>query len=355
MHRFTSLLGQRGVALLAFILVAGLVMSAPPADAREADGWQPTGMTDWIYQLRAPTSGALFAWTEWTMHRSDDAGETWRIVDLPPAFAGQAARARNVVVDPVNHTRMFVDGWVSTDDGASWTQLGDWPVYDQDTAELVVSPADPDLLYLAVKGRPSNKESVRLLRSHNAGNTWEQTSIVYSADGVRNSVLGATLLIAHPSDPGVVFWTVVEFNAGAKDGAVRRSADQGRTFSDVLFRPGLRPYHLVGGRGAGAHRFFCPLGAELYRSDDDGVTWEMVASFEAESQEILDLDADPTDPDRVYVLLRNGDVRSSQDGGLAWADLGTPDGVFPDSLALGVDQKNLYVAAGHGVMRLPLR
>jgi photosystem II stability/assembly factor-like uncharacterized protein len=353
MHRFASLLGRRGVAFVVLIVTAS-VMVAPLHDVRAADGWQTTSLTGIIYRLDAPMSGALFAWTEWTLHRSDDAGETWHTVALPPAFASQAARARGVVVDPVNHTRMFLDGWVTDDDGATWTPLGDWPVHDQETPRLLVSAADPNLLYLAVKSVPSVKEGVRFLRSRDAGNSWEQTSIVRSAENVRMSVLGVTLFEAHPSDPGVVFQTVVEFNAGARDGAVGRSADQGSTVIDVLFRPSRRPEHLVGGWGAGAHRFYCPLGPELYRSDDDGVTWQMVASFEAEGREIFDLDVDPTDPNRVYVIFRTGQVRSSHDGGLTWADLGTPDDYVHD-LALGVDQKNLYVAAGHGVMRLPLR
>ena len=79
------------------------------------------------------------------------------------------------------------------------------------------------------------------------------------------------------------------------------------------------------------------------------------ASFEAEGLAIVDLDVDPTDPDRVYVILHNGNVRSSQDGGLTWSDLGTPHDGFVRGLVLGVDQKNLYAATGLGVMRLPLR
>lgn len=354
MHRSTGLIERRGVALILFLLSAGLVMIAPPAVAGAADGWQPTGLTEIVYKLSAPTSGALFAWTEWTLHRSDDAGDTWRTVPLPPVFAGQAARASRIVVDPVNHTRMFVDGWVTNDDGATWTPLGAWPVHDQETPRLLVSPADPNLLYLAVKSVPSAREHVRFLRSRDAGNTWEQTSVVHSADDVRMSVLGVTLFEAHPSLPDVVFQTVVEFNAGARDGALRRSGDHGQTFADVLFRPTRRPERLVGGRGAGAHRFFCPLGPELYRSDDDGVTWDLVASFEAEGQVVFDVDVDPTDPNRVYVLFQGGEVRSSHDGGLTWASLGAPDDSVHD-LALGVDQKNLYVAAGAGLMRLPLR
>jgi photosystem II stability/assembly factor-like uncharacterized protein len=249
---------------------------------------------------------------------------------------------------------MVVEGWVTNDDGETWTPLGDWPVEDLETSHLRVSPADPGVLYLAVESVPGSREGVRFLHSLDAGNTWQRTSTVHPAEGVKMSVLSTTLFETHPSDPGVVFQTVVEFNAGDHDGAVRRSADHGQTLSDVLFRSGRRPEHLVGGWGAGGHRFFCPLGAELYRSDDDGVTWEMVASFAAEHLGIEDLDVDPTDPNQDYVVLTDGQVRSSQDDGLTWADLGTPYDSAND-LALGVDQKNLYLATNHGVLRLALR
>src|SRR4051812_48642158 len=108
---------DRSVALgLTCLALAVLLVTGPHAAIAEP-AWELTGLTGIVYKLNAPTSGALFAWTEWTLHRGDDAGETWRIVPLPPALTGRAYASSRIVIDPVNHTRMFVEGWVTNDDG----------------------------------------------------------------------------------------------------------------------------------------------------------------------------------------------------------------------------------------------
>jgi photosystem II stability/assembly factor-like uncharacterized protein len=93
---------------------------------------------------------------------------------------------------------------------------------------------------------------------------------------------------------------------------------------------------------------------ELYKSDDHGVTWTKVATYEAKGESVTGLAYDPSTPDRVYVAVSNAGIRKSDDGGQSWTDLGLAEQKVND-LALGVDGASLYAATDTGVFRMPLR
>ena len=357
MPRPSFVRGRCGAILLACLVVAGVV-ALTPVRGVVATGWEPTGLAERAWGLGAPTSGAFFASTESGVYRSDDGGASWRPVPLPPAYGGDASR-RRVVVDPSDHTRMFVDGWVTRDDGAIWNPLGSWAVEPDDRVRLVVRPADPNLLYLSLTRGGMGTGRVRMLRSRDGGGSWEEILVLGPQHFRPSSVITVTLFAAHPSDPNVLFQSVTGFTSRNNQGVLRRSADQGDTLQEVLFSPSRYPSLLVGGRGVSPGRFYCALGSmdasrELYRSDDDGVTWTRVASYEAEGEWVGSLDYDPSAPDRVYVVVGTSGVKSSDDGGRTWTDLGLADQKV-NGVALGVNGRNLYAATDRGVFRLPLR
>jgi hypothetical protein len=75
---------------------------------------------------------------------------------------------------------------------------------------------------------------------------------------------------------------------------------------------------------------------------------------------------DPSQPDRLYVGLNEyvgsfqdrlriaSRVKTSQDGGQTWMDLGQQDPGAIVDLALGIDGQNLYLATDQGLWRLSL-
>ena len=78
-------------------------MGAGPAAGRAApEDWGPTGLGGGVVRLHTPASGAFLAETRDRqgadgLSRSDDGGETWADVGLPPPPASVIA------VDPTNH------------------------------------------------------------------------------------------------------------------------------------------------------------------------------------------------------------------------------------------------------------
>jgi hypothetical protein len=197
--------------------------------------------------------------------------------------------------------------------------------------------------------------SARFLRSRDGGESWEELLTLGPGDFRPMAVIDITLFQAHPSDASIMFQSVTGVTARDNQGVLRRSADQGTTLQEVLFRPQRIPRRLVGGRGVMPGRFYCYLSSsdtsrELYRSDDDGVTWTKVAEYAQEQVWIEGLDYDPLQPDRVFVSLSQGGIKQSDDGGQTWTDLGLAE-QHVNYLALGADGKNLYAATERGVFR----
>jgi len=359
---------------LTFSLGAGYQMQTTSSGE-----WQPTGLTEPVWRLFTPASGALFAHTarisgvrvgplrlEWgSLLRSDDSGVSWRPVPLPTGSTGVVA------IDPTDHSVLYGMGaeglYKSEDDAANWRLIYRSGGYD--LALIALSPADQRLIYL-YRGRTWDLGQV-LVRSRDGGATWEELPL--SCRMVR--------LQPHPTDPRRVFDL-----GGCSARTLSVSIDQGEQWSQ-LFTSGAEGgiESLVGGWSAAPARFYlashyagrrlsptqfgCCAVTGLYRSDNDGQTWTEKQTWSNAStwsseqavshrgQRFGGLAYDPSEPDRVYVGLTyaGGGVKVSADGGSSWSDLGRQDLGEIHDLALGVDGRHLYAATDEGVYRLSLR
>ena len=71
------------------------------------------------------------------------------------------------------------------------------------------------------------------------------------------------------------------------------------------------------------NRFYSPVGSELWRTDDGGVTWTLVNDFGGEK--IISVKVAPLDPDRIYVSHKNSGsswrIHTTADGGITWENV----------------------------------
>jgi hypothetical protein len=244
------------------------------------------------------------------------------------------------------------------------------------------------LLYLGVAQIPGTSADFRFLRSNDGGTTWqrlEERHLSFCGWGV-------PILQPHPGDASRVF-RAAECTAGRNFGeSLGQSTDAGATWTAVFDSDSTSsdsagyPARLAGGQGAAPERFYLAVnrdrrvgGSTLYRSDDDGSTWNGVLAYrgggsggytqpgedpQAPGVWLGGLTYDPANPDRVFVGRRvypgyfapanGGGVAASLDGGATWSDLGRQDIGAVSDLALGVDGQNLYAATDQGLWRLPL-
>jgi photosystem II stability/assembly factor-like uncharacterized protein len=371
------------VILLALLIAADVGAIAARAQDDSADGldWGLTGLSDPVVRLFTPASGAFFAQTAMTFLRSDDGGSTWRSVSLGPATT-------ILNVDPNDHTILFAAGpdgvYKTSDDAATWQLI--FP-YGQDVGRnalaLAVSPADHNVLYLGVTMMPGISSDFRFFRSQDGGATWRRLEEHhFSLCG-----WGMAILQPHPTDAGRVF-RAAECTAGRNFGeSLNQSTNAGDAWTAAwtgnTSESAGYPRRLVGGQGAAPGRFYLAVnrdrrvgGSSLYRSDDDGATWNAILVYhgggtqgygedpQAPGVELGGLAYDPSNPDRVYVGRQvypsysdppdGGAVAASFDGGATWSDLGRQDIGAVSDLALGVDGRNLYAATDHGLWQLRL-
>jgi hypothetical protein len=220
---------------------------------------------------------------------------------------------------------------------------------------IAISPADPNVLYLATADKPvRDAKRIRLLRTRDGGVSWDVLEELAS-----NCLSNTAALQPHPTDAGRIFRQQTCNPGVSVNGALAESRDYGSTWTKLLDRSGYRPTRVVGGRGVMPERLYSQLwnwtrgNNVLVRSDDDGATWSettepwagLTLPPEAEYVNLGGLDTDPTIADRLYAALNvNRSVQPpvvttsfllsrimvSNDAGQSWADLGF--GVRPWSL-----------------------
>ena len=289
--------------------------------------------------------------------KTTDAGTYWRCVSdgfFETSSAGALAVApsdSNVIYAGTGETTIRIDVshgdgvYKSTDAGRTWTNVG-----LRDTrhiGKIRVHPTNPDVVWVAALGHAFGPNEERgVFKSDDGGATWRRVLFVsdkagavdLSLDETNPRILYATIWEAYRS-----FWQI---SSGGPDSGLWRSVDGGETWVDISERPGL-PGGLLGKIGvaaspAKAGRVWALIEREkeggLYRSDDQGETWEKVS----DNQELLSrawyythLTADPQDGETVYV--NNLDFWRSNDGGHTFAKIPTPHG---DNHDLWIDPRD---------------
>jgi photosystem II stability/assembly factor-like uncharacterized protein len=319
---------------------------------RSVDGgatWRPLPAAGFppgfVSLLAEPSSAALYALSQ---ERSDlsqslDRGRTW----TPVAPRGvQQLVARDFAWHPLQpRVQALVRGELpafgeidellsTTDGGATWRSAP--------FKAFAFAPADPGLLYgggdagvsvtrdggatwtdlrsepattLAHSGRALFAGGCGVARSADDGAHWTETlpcQAPPSPSVPGGGLLLATRLVAHPTDPDVIWAEVFESFTlnGHPEGhnALYGSFDGGVTWER---RGGLAHIALAPGR---PDTVWDSAGGVLRRSDDRGLTWTRIFL----GGEFHDIAVDPQDANRIYAV---GDsvAMESRDNGATWA------------------------------------
>lgn len=363
-------------ATAALAIVVWIVSAPGVMDARAGGvgAWERVEATRAV-RLFAPASGALLARTTEALLRSDDGGTTWRPVQLPadgkPTLTIEGA---GIAVDPTNHDVLFVslantsapdELYRTLDGGATWAKLDRPARTPSQIRSVVVSPADPRIVYAS----RVYFGDYALLLSRDRGETWEvrQTAIAGPSCG-----WGVPTFFAHPVDASQAlrrfgcFRTAMEAESGST--RLDRSDDQGMTWQPLAI-PGAvsrvaggvppmpsRLYastHLLDARTP-QHNPYVDTSyttAVVLRSDNGLDGWTDVLRVPATRIDALAVDS--AQPDRVFVGRSDGKVLVTHDAGASWSEIAEDIGGVSD-LVLGIDGRNLYAATATGVWRLAL-
>ncbi len=235
------------------------------------------------------------------VYKSEDGGRTFRNVGLKTS-----EHIARIVVDPRDSNVVYVAApgplwkgggerglYKTTDGGKTWSQS--LIKVDEYTgcSDVVMDPKNPDILLAATHQRQRSYFGIihggpgsALWRTIDAGKTWTKVN-----NGIPSGDLGRIGLNYAPTNPNMIY-AMVEANEG---------------------------------RGG------------LFRSTDDGVTWERRNPTDEQGQYYAKVQVDAGDAERVYVMGVNIEV--SDDGGRNFTQLGTRN-KHVDNHDIWVDPKN---------------
>jgi photosystem II stability/assembly factor-like uncharacterized protein len=234
------------------------------------------------------------------VHKSEDGGRTWHNMGLR-----QSEHIARILIDPRDSNVIYVAApgplwkgggerglYKSTDGGKTWNSLIKVGEYTG-VADVIMDPRDPDILLAATHQRErtyftlihGGPESA-IWRSTDAGKTWTKIT-----SGIPTAELGRIGLTYAPSNPSIIY------------AQIEAAEDHGG----------------------------------LYRSTDNGVTWERRNHFDTQGQYYAHVVVDPADTDRVYIM--NVNIQVSNDGGRTLANLPSRER-HGDNHEIWVDPKN---------------
>src|SRR6266446_4121769 len=301
--------------------------------------------------------------------KTTDGGTVWK-----PIFDEQAvASIGALALAPSNPSIIYVGSgennlyaditygngvYKSIDAGATWQHLG--LAETRHIARILIDPRNPDIVLVAAMGRSFGSNEERgVFRSTDGGRSWKK--VLY-----KDNVTGAVDLCFEPGNPRVVYATLwhgirkpgqkgTSYGPGS---GLYKSTDEGVTWNQITGN-GL-PSGEWGRAGVavapGNHgqRVYVIVEAKdkkggLFRSDDAGATWKKATEDKRieGSWYMSEIFVDPKNPDVAYVPSQN--MYRSKDGGHTFTAIkGAPGGddyhtvwIDPTNsqrIMLGVDQ-----------------
>ena len=317
--------------------------------------------------------------------KTDDGGATWQSVfdNYASSSIGDVAVAPSnpdivwVGTGEANLFRASMPGvgiYKSTDGGKTFHHSG---LTDTHTiARILVHPRTPDIAYVAASGHGWTENEMRgVFKTTDGGRTWDK--VLY-----RNPGTGAIDLVMDPADPNILYaatwqrtrrkWSDPRVEPGSTESGLWKTTDAGKTWTPINeglpapqfrgrigidiaqsnpnvlyafldnYAPG-RPAR-EGERDAYGRPIFEGRikAAEIYRTDDKGKSWRKVS----ESNEFMtnhsgtygwvfgQIRVDPTDENTIYSLGIGLNV--SRDAGKSFVEL---RGMHGDHHGLWIDPK----------------
>jgi hypothetical protein len=265
-------------------------------------------------------SGTVFASFDGGLWRSGDHGDTWTgPLNTEPDCEGEPD-AHYIGFHPTNPNTVYLtqrnqlyqfNGWQTT--SVNTTTIN--PVYpDLQAHQLVFDPTDPLTGYLA-----ASHDGSGLYKTTDGGSTWTPTSLT-------NVPIRSLLLVTHTHGVTLYAGTI---EGDGLPGRIYRSLNNGTSWEILEEFPDLSitvlevvpddPQHLFAGTAGSTGQY---PDSFLFQSRDAGETWaksDFGQYLPGCGDWTADIAVDPRNTDHVFVAnANNGNMCHSVDGGQSW-------------------------------------
>ena len=259
-------------------------------------------------------------------------GMRWRLVG--PFRGGRAEAAVGIPGDPLTYYFGAVAGgvWKTTDGGVTWL-----PIFDQEPnssiGTIAIAPSDHNIIYVGT-GEQCLRNDVTfgdgVYKSTDAGRTW--TNI-----GLKDSRHIASIVIS-PTDPDDVYVAAIGHAFGpSKERGVYHTTDGGRTWKNILFvddktgatdleadpnNPRIMFAAMYQVRRAAYTMISGGPGSGLYKTTDAGAHWRKLEGHGLPGGILgrIGIAMTAANSKRVYAIIeaKKNAIYSSDDGGENW-------------------------------------
>lgn len=237
--------------------------------------------------------------------------------------------------------------YLSKDGGRTWENVG--LKETQQISRIVTHPRDPNIAWVAAIGPLWNASEHRgVYKTTDGGKTWRK--VLYTDENT-----GASDIIIDPSNPNVLYAGMYErrrypwtFRSGGPNGGIFKSTDGGMRWTKLT--NGL-PKGLTGKIGLTVYPknpriVYAIIEAEgrgtqndqngVYRSEDGGVSWKRMGTFNSRPFYYHEIVVDPNDDKHLFAVSTN--LMESNDAGVTWRALRL--GIHVDFHAVWINPSN---------------
>lgn len=249
------------------------------------------------------------------LFRSTDSGSAWKEV--------LEGRATDLLAHPADSSVFFaaVQGegvYVSSDGGEDWDEASTGMSLDgAKRINLAISLSDPDVLYATVETDDAEGSGLRMYRTGDGADTWEQVDAAGAPCQFR--CYYTNTVSVHPDDPDEVVF-----------GSVRlyRSRDGGETFRSLSGVPYVDEQLLVLDTARGADALYLANDGGVHRTTDAGDSWTSLASNLAVIQFYRGIALHPSDPGVTLGGTQDQGTLRSSPGSMVWTQVIGGDGGY---------------------------
>ncbi|MHA2158656.1 MAG: WD40/YVTN/BNR-like repeat-containing protein [Candidatus Thorarchaeota archaeon] len=253
------------------------------------------------------------------LYRSTNGGVNWSRINYDPIH--QDMSVMHFALHPTNDSILVAVMWnafafMTYDAGSTWVNVsGNLPRYEY--TDIAISGDNE--IWVGV-GDPKKDDNGSLYHTVDGGVSWEKKNLNQAPETYINTIM------VHPDDPSTVYVSLrnkPDEPVDSHTSYLSMTDNGGSTWQQLNTTTTLRLLAIV--PSLDNDTIYASYGPIVYTTDNYGLHWDDITIYTNTSttmtNDINDLEVDPTNSDTIYIPRRTYGIYKSTDGGENWTTL----------------------------------